>query len=265
MTATMHAAGRILRRGARAALESFERALGERLGIITSVQTDRAVFALTFDDGPHPEYTPAVLDILARHEARATFFMVGELAEKHPALVRAAARAGHSIGNHSWSHLSFPLLAARERRRQLERCQDALAPYGEMLFRPPYCHQSVGGQLQALNAGYRVIGFSAHAEDWLDRSSEWMALRLEQRARMGSIFILHDNIYRSVLPAARRDRRAMLAALDRFLGAMKGKFRSVTVSELLRQGRARGNLRYQRGPEELEPALRRHLLEADES
>ena len=85
-------------------------------------------------------------------------FMIGELAEQHPEIVRAAGAAGHAIANHSWSHLSFPLLSARERYEQLRRCQEALAPYGQRLFRPPYCHQTLGSRWQALCAGYEVIG-----------------------------------------------------------------------------------------------------------
>jgi peptidoglycan-N-acetylglucosamine deacetylase len=252
---------RVFRAGSRVLTEPFNRVSRDCLGIVTSVKTDKPMVALTFDDGPHPEYTPALLEILAKHNARATFFIIGELAEKHPEIVRAAGAAGHAIANHSWSHLSFPLLTARQRHDQLARCQEALAPYGQRLFRPPYCHQTLGSRWQALYAGYEVIAFSVHVEDWLDRSAQWMAGRLEQQTRPGSIIILHDNIYRSILPAAQLDRKPMLRALDQFLGRVPNRFQFVTVAELLRHGPPLRENWYRQGPEELQPALRRHLVE----
>jgi peptidoglycan-N-acetylglucosamine deacetylase len=216
--------------------------------------------ALTFDDGPDPESTPAVLAVLDKYGARATFFMIGELAEKHPQIVRAAAAAGHAIANHSWSHLSFPLLTARERYLQLRRCDQALAPYGKKLFRPPYCHQTLGSRWQTLRAGYEVIAFSVHAEDWLARSAEWMVERLVQQIRPGSIVILHDNIYRSILPAAQFDRKPMLRALDESLKRLQDRFQFVTVPELLQYGGPVRESWYRQGPEELQPVLERQLI-----
>ena len=74
---------------------------------------------LTFDDGPDPEYTPRLLEILHRHGARATFFMAGEAARQHPELVRQVAQAGHAIGNHGWDHPSFPFISRDERLAQM--------------------------------------------------------------------------------------------------------------------------------------------------
>ena len=252
---------RVLRRGARVAAGPFRWACDNYLGVVTSVATDHAVLALTFDDGPHPDFTPAVLEILAKYRARATFFMVGELAARHANVVRAAAQAGHVIANHSWSHLSFPLMTARERHEQLRRCEDVLSPYHTKLFRPPYCHQTAASGWQTLRAGYDVVGFNAHAEDWLGRSSAWMCERLVHAARPGGIIILHDNIYRSVLPEGQPDRRPMLAALDDALVRLHERFRFVTVPELLRVGKPIRERWYRRGLAEMRPALERHLME----
>ena len=252
---------RVVRRGARVLRSPFRRACESYLGVITAVATDKPVLALTFDDGPHHEYTPALLEMLAKYRARATFFMIGELAEQHPEVVRAAARAGHTIANHSWSHLSFPLITARARYEQLRRCEEALSPYGARLFRPPYCHQTAGSRWHARRAGYDVVGFSAHAEDWLERPVAWMCERLVRQARSGAIVILHDNIYRSVLPAARHDRKPMLAALDRALEQLQENFVFVTIPELLRTGRPIRQQWYRRGLADAQPALERHLME----
>src|SRR5690242_18370490 len=87
-------------------------------GTITHVSTSKPAVALTFDDGPDPVFTPRLLDILQQHHAKATFFMVGQAAERHPDIVKKVAAAGHAIGNLSWDHPSFPLLTGRERRDQ---------------------------------------------------------------------------------------------------------------------------------------------------
>ena len=256
-----HVAGAALRRGSALLARPFVDASRRSFGIIRSVATERSLIALTFDDGPHPYYTPALLDILARYDARATLFMVGELAAKYPAVVLAAARQGHAIANHSWGHVSFPLLTVHECREQLRRCEGALSPYGVKLFRPPYCHQTVRSRWHALRAGYDVVGFSVHAEDWLPRSAPWMTERLIRQARPGAIVILHDNIYRSVLPLAEHDRGAMLLALDGALEQLQEKFRFVTVPELLRDGRPVREHRYQRGLPDMQPALQRCVME----
>ena len=252
---------RVVRRSTAALAAPLKRVSSDYLGVITGVTTDEAVLALTFDDGPHREHTPALLDILAKHEARATFFMIGELAAEHPEIVRAAAQAGHAIANHSWSHLSFPLMTARERLEQLRRCEDVLSPYHKKLFRPPYCHQTPGSRWQTLRQGYEVIGFSAHAEDWLSRPSAWMCDRLVRAARPGAIVILHDNIHRSALRAAQHDRTPMLTALDDALQVLRERFRFVTVPELLRVGKPIREHWYSRGVAEMRPALEGHLLE----
>ena len=85
------------------------------LGTITHVATTEHVAALTFDDGPDPASTPLVLDVLAKHNAHGTFFMLGAAASRYPDLVREVAARGHAIGNHTWDHPSLPSLTHRER------------------------------------------------------------------------------------------------------------------------------------------------------
>jgi len=123
---------------------------GEILGAITHVATPDPVAALTFDDGPNPKFTPCLLDILEKHKARATFFMLGENAQRYPQLVQRVARAGHAIGNHSWNHPEFPSITGRERRAQIRRCAKAIAPHGQRLFRPPYGYQNIASCIDLL-------------------------------------------------------------------------------------------------------------------
>src|SRR3989442_6464090 len=107
------------------------------LGSITHVATAESVAALTFDDGPHAASTPQLLEILARHQARATFFMLGQFALQYPELVRRIAQAGHAIGNHSWDHASFPFITGRQRRGQIRARARLTSPPPQERLCPP--------------------------------------------------------------------------------------------------------------------------------
>jgi len=229
-------AARVMRFGLRIPQRLMSGAMRAAMGTITHVETEEAVAALTFDDGPHPVYTPRLLDILARHRARATFFMIGENAARYPDLVRRVAAAGHAIGNHSWNHPRMPSLASAERRIQIRKCAHAIAPYGSRLFRPPRGLQTKASRLDTLWLRHRVITWSIQADDWMPHDAIWTADHLERHIKPGSIILLHDMLWDlSVKEAA--DRSAMLEGLDRFLDRMRGRYRFLTVPELLRTGR----------------------------
>jgi peptidoglycan-N-acetylglucosamine deacetylase len=208
------------------------------LGSVTGVHTTERVAALTFDDGPDPDSTPCILDILDRHGARATFFMVGESARRHRAIVERAAASGHAIGNHTWDHPAFPLIGRRERFRQILACEQALAPYGARLFRPPYGFQSQASYLDARVLGYRVVGWSGATQDWLDHPAGPLSDRITQALHPGSILLLHDVLHHTIADSF-ADRSPLLEALDRVLTSLSGEYRFVTVPELLRHGKPR--------------------------
>lgn len=211
---------------------------------ITHVETRDSVAALTFDDGPHPVYTPRVLSILEKHGASATFFMVGEAASRYPEIVRMVARAGHVIGNHSWNHQNLTTIRSRYRRlKQMWACARATAPYCKRLFRPPYGAQNSQIRLDALLFRYKVIMWSVSVQDWMPQGPEKIAQKMIDRVTPGSIVLLHDAIYRSHLPASetQSDRQPMLEGLEMALAALKRQTRFITVPELLRSGRPVGN------------------------
>ena len=105
--------------------------------VLWYVDTDAPVFALTFDDGPSPETTPGLLDVLARHRAHATFFLIGERAKAHPELVEAITTAGHEIANHLMREERTVLMPDPRFRRDLAEASALLAPYGPVRwFRP---------------------------------------------------------------------------------------------------------------------------------
>jgi peptidoglycan/xylan/chitin deacetylase (PgdA/CDA1 family) len=220
-------------------------AVRESMGTITHVATDEKVAALTFDDGPHAEYTPRLLDLLDRHQARATFFMLGEPAQLQPELVRRIAAAGHVIGNHSWDHPSFTLIRGTERRRQLRACARAIAPHGQRLFRPPFGEQNLPSHLDAAWLRYEVVTWSLEVGDWWDRDARHMRDLLVGNLKPGAVILLHDALRQH--PCAARtprltrppyaDREPMLAALTMFLEQVGRQYDFVTIPELIRRGR----------------------------
>ncbi|MDP3848889.1 MAG: polysaccharide deacetylase family protein [Luteolibacter sp.] len=206
-------------------------------GTITHVETAEPLVALTFDDGPDPVITPALLKLLGGHGAKATFFMTGEHAAAYPELVAAVRDGGHAIGNHSWDHPSFPLISGRERRSQIRRCAGVLPGSDRSLFRPPYGHQSTASRRDALLTGHEVIAWSVCVPDWEDHDGEWLADFALQRITPGSVVLMHDGMV-DFLGAASPGREATLDAVGRILAALHGRYGFITVPELLRRGKA---------------------------
>jgi peptidoglycan/xylan/chitin deacetylase (PgdA/CDA1 family) len=209
------------------------------LGTVIRVATREPAIALTFDDGPHPEDTPPLLDLLERHGARATFFVVGKSARRWPELIERIAAGGHALGNHTWDHPSMPVLRGRYRRKQIEWCAEAIeeiAPGGARLFRPPYGEQSLGSRLDIARAGHRAICWDVIAEDWRNDPPEALLARVYRRLRRGSIVLFHDTLYTTV-EEDYRDRAPMRAAVEKLLTDLSGEYRFVTVPELLELGR----------------------------
>lgn len=206
-------------------------------GTVTHVTTDEPLVALTFDDGPDPVVTPALLEILKSHAAKATFFMTGENAAAHPDVVAAVRDGGHAIGNHSWDHPSFPLISGGERRDQVRRCARALAVSDALVFRPPYGHQSPASRFDALLTGHEVVTWNVCVPDWEGHDGAWLADFALSRIAPGSIVLMHDGMVD--FPGERgADRSRTLEAVGRILSSLDGRFEFVTVTELLRRGRA---------------------------
>lgn len=204
-------------------------------GTITYIHTNEPAVALTFDDGPHPDFTPELLAILARYHARATFFMVGTNAKKYPEIVRLVAEHGHTIGNHSWDHPSFQLIPRKARKKQIRQCESVLPLGKDRLFRPPYGHQNLTIRISLLLRRYRVVTWNLAADDWLDHSSERILARLEQGLQPGSIILLHDALY-TMGDLRYAQRNSTLEAVDGLLNKYSPHYHFVTVPELFRQG-----------------------------
>ena len=192
-----------------------------------SVHVDGPYIALTFDDGPDKTLTPRLLDLLAAHRMKATFFVVGQNAADHPDILRRAVREGHEIANHSWSHPNLGKMSDEAVRRELQKTDDAIvAAIGKhpTLMRPPY------GSITARQKrwfhddfGYRIIIWDVDPLDWKRPGPAVVCSRILKETRPGSIVLAHD-IHPPTI-------EAMVATFDQL--DQKG-LKSVTVSELLR-------------------------------
>ncbi len=221
-------AGRRVRRQARAVQ-------GRWLGTVTRARVPDNLVALTFDDGPNPESTPRVLEALEAHGASGTFFMIGRNAAAHPDLVQRVRAGNHAVANHTWDHPDFPRLTGVERRAQLSECAGALGGQDGRLFRPPHTHQTVLSHLTARRMGYTVVAWSVEVEDWKPKEAGWLADRLRERIRPGSIVVLHDAVW-DPISAAAADRGPLIHALVEVLPELSSTFRFVTVPHLLDAG-----------------------------
>ncbi|GLW70804.1 polysaccharide deacetylase [Kitasatospora phosalacinea] len=170
-----------------------------------------ATVALTFDDGPHPDSTPELLDALTAAGHRATFFLCGAQAERHPDLVRALDRAGMAIANHSWSHPSLPgmpLPAVHDEIHRTNRVLTELTGRPPVLFRPPYGATDPTVARVAAEAGLTETLWDVDPRDW-DGTAPAEIVAVLATARPGDTVLLHDHGNRNTVTAL----PAVLAAL----------------------------------------------------
>jgi peptidoglycan/xylan/chitin deacetylase (PgdA/CDA1 family) len=169
--------------------------LRRSLGVEDRTATDTG-WALTFDDGPHAQGTPAVLDVLARHGAVATFFLVGEQVLRNPTIPREIVAAGHEIGLHCHRHRNLLRLAPWQVRDDIERAQAAIEDatgISPSLYRPPYGVLNATALRLARRDGRRTLLWTHWGRDWEARATpESIAARLTTGAGEGSVLLLHD-------------------------------------------------------------------------
>lgn len=165
------------------------------------IQPKTQPVALTFDDGPHPDYTPPLLQVLAHFQVPGNFFVLGERVQRWPHLVREISRQGHHLGLHGWQHRSFTQLTRQEMYHSLTRTQAALAAAcggsaaDHRDVRPPnglFWPQTL---VDLRNWGLRVVMWSVVPEDWLNPPIEVVLKRILTQVRPGSIIVLHDGIH----------------------------------------------------------------------
>jgi peptidoglycan-N-acetylglucosamine deacetylase len=156
---------------------------------------DHRRVALTFDDGPDPVHTPALLDALAELSAHATFFVLGRQVDAHPELARRIAREGHELGNHTYSHRYLPLRRSRTVARELAETDAAIQRATGVvpsLARPPYGGRSPRNVRAFDRSGKRTVLWDVNSFDWKGKTAQEIAARVLARVRPGSIILLHE-------------------------------------------------------------------------
>jgi peptidoglycan/xylan/chitin deacetylase (PgdA/CDA1 family) len=155
--------------------------------------------ALTFDDGPHPTYTAPILEVLARKEVPATFFVVGARADAHPALVRRQAAAGHVVANHTYRHERLTSLSDADIVRTVDRTHTAIGRAGAVparLVRPPYGASSTRVREVLAGAGYTQVLWTVDPRDW-EHTASAIRSRVLADVHDGAIVLLHDGVTNS--------------------------------------------------------------------
>lgn len=182
-------------------------------------------FALTFDDGPNPAITPRLLELLERHQVRATFFVVGRFVRECLSLTKEIAARGHLVCNHTETHPNLFWLGPAGVREELVRCQDSLQ--GALggppaFFRPPFGYRNPWVVSAARQLGMQTVLWTLLPGDWRAPNSEWLARRMDPIARharnaegrgFGDVLCLHDGDYHTL----GGDRRHTLDALEYWL------------------------------------------------
>ena len=182
---------------------------------------DKPSVAITFDDGPHPEGTPKILEVLAEFDAKATFFLVGEQVEKRPALARQIVTMGHTVGLHGYVHRPHPTRKSRAMYQDFEHGIAAIADATGVeprMHRPPYGIYSPASLRMARERGLQPLLWSKWGKDWRKVATpEQIAYRVTDGLQAGDVILLHDADYYS----AKRSHRRTAAALPMIMKTLQ--------------------------------------------
>ena len=191
-------------------------------------KNDQMKIALTFDDGPHPRYTPKILDILDRYGIKATFFVIGENVKYYPKAFTEILDRGHEIANHTYSHITFSQANLNRLPGEIEKCEAEILNFTEnkpKLFRPP--EGMISGELKrvASDMDYKVILWDLDTKDWAHTTPKQICQNVTQNIKSGDVILMHDFIgYNSPTPEA----------LELFLPILIERgYKFVTISELI--------------------------------
>lgn len=212
--------------------------------VVWTVSTDQPLAALSFDDGPHPDLTPPILEILDHYGIKATFMAMGYAAERHPHLMAEIVDAGHEVGHHSWRHKNLALIDTKEARAEMEhgaRLVEDAAGVPVRLFRPPRGRLSEAAVRLAAKHRHDIVLWSVTRGPLDERSPNRVADHLVRSTGPGDILDMHDGIGRGTFnprgafAAELMDRRVTeVDALPRFIENLGAKgVRLGTISDLM--------------------------------
>jgi peptidoglycan-N-acetylglucosamine deacetylase len=189
--------------------------------------------ALTYDDGPNDPYTLQLLEVLARHNVKATFFMIGEFVCQRPEIARAVLEAGHAIGNHTFSHPLLIFKSASSIRRQLADCQGAMQDalgVSATIFRPPFGGRRPEVFRIARKLGLQPIMWNVTGYDWNAKSVDEIERKVTRQMRGGDVILLHDGGHLEM----GTDRSHTVAVTDRIIRRYQQQGREfVTIPQMM--------------------------------
>jgi peptidoglycan-N-acetylglucosamine deacetylase len=189
--------------------------------------------ALTYDDGPNDPHTFRLLEVLARHNVKATFFLIGRFVKQRPDIVRELVQAGHVVGNHTFSHPNLVFASAEQTESQLRDCEQALTDavgQHSRLFRPPFGGRRPGTLRIVRTLGLEPVMWSVTGWDWKGKPAEYVEQKVGEQVCGGSVILLHDGSH----VAFGADRSQSVIATDRLIARYKSEgYEFVTVPAMI--------------------------------
>ena len=201
----------------------------------TGLDRQSKQLALTYDDGPNDPYTLRLLDVLARHDVKATFFMIGRFVAQRPDMARQVASAGHVIANHTFSHPNLIYASSSAARKELTECALVLTEaIGEhsRLFRPPFGGRRPETLRIARSLGLLPVMWNVTGWDWNAKPYQYVEHKVQNQMRGGSVILLHDGGHRQMGV----DRSQTVIATDRLIERYKGEgYEFVSIPQMMQK------------------------------
>jgi peptidoglycan/xylan/chitin deacetylase (PgdA/CDA1 family) len=203
----------------------------------TGINRKSKQLALTYDDGPNDPHTLRLVEVLAKYDVRATFFLIGRFAQQRPDIVSELAKAGHVIGNHTFSHPQLIFKTRAQAQDEILQCKraitDAVGKHSN-LFRPPFGGRRPVTLRVARELGFVPVMWNVTGYDWNAPPAEYIERKVTGRVRGGNVILLHDGGH----VALGADRSGTVQATDRLIAKYKAeRFEFVTVPEMIAGGR----------------------------
>ena len=200
----------------------------------TGVRHGSRQLALTYDDGPNDPHTLRLLEVLAKHQVHATFFLVGKFVRQRPDIVRELVTQGHVIGNHTFSHPSLIFKSTAEIKTQLTECDRAISDAVDEhsnLFRPPFGGRRPAVLRTARNLGLETVMWNVTGYDWNAPSADHIERKVARRVKGGDVILLHDGGHRNF----GTDRSRTVAASDKLISKYKSEsYEFVTIPQMMK-------------------------------
>ena len=199
----------------------------------TGLRPGTRQIALTYDDGPNDPHTLRLLEVLAKHNVRATFFLIGRYLEQRPDIAREVVQAGHCVGNHTFTHPLLIFKSDPELHEELTRCRGALQDaVGEdsNLFRPPFGGRRPGTLRVARGLGFQAIMWNVTGYDWNAPPAALIERKISNQMRGGDVILLHDGGHKHL----GADRSQTVLATDQIISRYKSEgYEFVTIPQMV--------------------------------